>query len=104
MDNRSQTSKAKFFGRAKNLPHFFQRPADILSTCSHHDLLRKCATPKELTGWKLFENRIMDIFDKIKNVLVRRSYPESHFGLEPMEFFLAVLGMCPEGSLLTYDQ
>jgi len=46
----------------------------------------------------------MDIFEKIKNVLVRRSYPETEFGLEPMEFFVALLRSCPEGSRLTFDQ
>jgi len=46
----------------------------------------------------------MDIFEKIKNVLVRRSYPETEFGLQPMEFFVALLRTCPEGSRLTFDQ
>lgn len=46
----------------------------------------------------------MDILEKIKNVLVRRSYPEIQFGLEPMEFFVALLRSCPEGSRLTFDQ
>src|SRR2546426_7846835 len=46
----------------------------------------------------------MALFDKIKNVLVRRSYPETEFGMEPMEFFLALLKICPEGSRLTFDQ
>jgi len=104
MDNRTQTSKAKFFCGGKNLPHFFRRPADILSTCSHDELLRKCATPKELNAPDLFERQLMDIFEKIKNVLVRRSYPETEFGLQPMEFFVALLRTCPEGSRLTFDQ
>src|SRR6266480_1147686 len=104
MDNRTQTSKAKFFCGGKNLPHFFRRPADILSTCSHDELLRKCATPKELNAPDLFERQLMDIFEKIKNVLVRRSYPETEFGLQPMEFFVALLSTCPEGSRLTFDQ
>ncbi len=46
----------------------------------------------------------MDIFERIKNVLVRRTFPEIEFGMEPMQFFLALLKACPEGSRLTFDQ
>jgi len=46
----------------------------------------------------------MAIIDKIKNVLTRRSYPESEFGMEPMEFFVTLLKICPEASRLTFDQ
>jgi hypothetical protein len=46
----------------------------------------------------------MDILGKIIHVLTRRSYPETQFGMEPIEFFLALLRICPEGSRLTFDQ
>ena len=46
----------------------------------------------------------MSIVRKIKQALIRRSYPESQFGMEPMEFFVALLKACPEGSRLTFDQ
>ena len=46
----------------------------------------------------------MDILGKIKQVFAPRSYPETEFGLEPMDFFLTLLRICPEGFRLTFDQ
>jgi hypothetical protein len=46
----------------------------------------------------------MDILGFIRQALVRPSFPEVEFAMENIEFFLALLRACPQGSRLTFDQ
>ena len=46
----------------------------------------------------------MDLFGKIKQAFIRPTFPEAQFGMENMDFFLALLRACPAGSRLTFDQ
>ncbi len=46
----------------------------------------------------------MNIFTRIKNALTPKPYPKVEFGMEPLQFFVALLRACPPGSRLTFDQ
>jgi hypothetical protein len=46
----------------------------------------------------------MNIPAKIKNALSPKSVPQEEFGLDDLQFFLALLRACPEGSRLCFDQ
>ena len=46
----------------------------------------------------------MGILNAIKNVLQPKSYPMTEFGMDDMQFFVALLRACPEGSRLSFDQ
>ena len=46
----------------------------------------------------------MGILNAIKNVLQPKSYPMTEFGMDDMQFFVALLRTCPEGSRLSFDQ
>ncbi len=46
----------------------------------------------------------MGMIDRIKNALLPKSYPRTEFGLEDLDFFLALLRACPDGSRLSFDR
>ncbi len=46
----------------------------------------------------------MGILNSIKNLLHPKSYPMTEFGMDDMQFFVALLRACPEGSRLSFDQ
>lgn len=46
----------------------------------------------------------MGILNAIKMMLQPKSYPMKEFGLDDMQFFVALLRACPEGSRLSFDQ
>ena len=46
----------------------------------------------------------MGIRNVIKNVWQSKSYPKTEFGMDDMQFFVALLRACPEGSRLSFDQ
>jgi hypothetical protein len=45
----------------------------------------------------------MSILTRIKNALKPKSYPVTEFGIQPLEFFIALLRACPPGTRLTFD-
>jgi hypothetical protein len=46
----------------------------------------------------------MSLLDVIKNVWQPKSYPKTEFGMDDMQFFVALLRACPEGSRLSFEQ
>jgi hypothetical protein len=46
----------------------------------------------------------MRLLDVIKNVWQPKSYPKTEFGMDDMQFFVALLRACPEGSRLSFEQ
>ena len=47
----------------------------------------------------------MKILDVIKSVLQPpKTYPQTEFGMDDMQFFVALLRACPEGSRISFDQ
>jgi len=45
----------------------------------------------------------MGFLDVVKNVWKPKSYPKTEFGMDDMQFFVALLRACPEGSRLSFD-
>ena len=46
----------------------------------------------------------MDVLRALKTALHPMSYPQTAFGLNDMQFFLALLRACPTGSRLSFDR